>query len=141
LNLEFYLMNKSVIVVAGIIVKKDLFLIGRRELDDLGAGYWEFPGGKLEKGETKEECLKRELNEELGITILNSSFFTSYDYSYPDITYEMNFFFVYDFTGGLLCHAHDMLKWIPYNDFNNYKLLPGDVPLIKFLENHDDFKS
>ena len=58
---------KHITVVAGLIYNKDKYLIGRRKPNDLGGGYWEFPGGKLEEGEEVENCLRRELFEEIGV--------------------------------------------------------------------------
>ena len=126
-------MSKRITVVAGIIRKKDFFLIARRAPHIKGPGFWEFPGGKLEIDETKEVCLKRELDEELEIEVIECSFYKSYDYVSDDIIYNMNFYLVNKFSGTIRLNAHDKIKWIKYNEFRKYKMLPGDIPIIKDL--------
>tara|TARA_B110000116_G_scaffold229655_1_gene211630 strand:- start:340 stop:726 length:387 start_codon:yes stop_codon:yes gene_type:complete len=126
-------MLKRITVVAGIIIQKDLFLIARRSPHFKGSGFWEFPGGKLEIDETKEMCLKRELDEELEIKVIEYSFYKSYDYSSHDIIYNMNFYLINKFSGTIKLNAHDKIKWIKYNEFRKYDMLPGDIPIIKDL--------
>ena len=123
-------MSKRITVVAGIIRKKDFYLIARRAPNIKGPGFWEFPGGKLEIDETKEVCLKRELDEELEIEVIECSFYKSYDYGSDD---NMNFYLVNKFSGTIRLNAHDKIKWIKYNEFRKYKMLPGDIPIIKDL--------
>ena len=82
---------KHITVVAGLVYKEDKYLIGRRKPDDLGGGYWEFPGGKLEEGEEVENCLRRELFEEIGVIVKRYSFFDSYDFKYPTKIYNLHF--------------------------------------------------
>lgn len=132
-------MKKNISVVAGMLYKKGKFLIGRRLPDDLGGGYWEFPGGKREEKESSEHCLIRELNEELGIVVESFSFFTSYDYEHPDKIYDLCFYLVTGYKGSIIMNAHDKLEWVSIDDMKNYKLLPGESPLMKKL-NEENFK-
>ena len=126
-------MSKKITVVAGRIKQEDLFLIARRASHLQGPGFWGFPGGKLEIGETKEACLKRELSEELEIKVMDYSFYKSYDYKHHEIIYNMNFFLVDKFSGTIRLNAHDKIKWIKYNEFRKYEMLPGDIHIIKDL--------
>ena len=120
-------------VLAGIIRKKNKVLIGRRAPHERAPGLWEFPGGKMEQGETPEECLKRELMEELGIKADIGTFFTKYEYKYPHVTYQMYFYFVDTFSGNLEYNAHDKLEWIRTDEFKKYDFLPGDQPVLDLL--------
>ena len=120
-------------VLAGIIRKKNKVLIGRRARHERAPGLWEFPGGKMEQGETPEECLKRELMEELGIKADIGSLFTKYEYKYPHVTYQLYFYFVDNFSGSLEYNAHDKLECIGTDEFKKYDFLPGDQPVLDLL--------
>ncbi len=124
---------KHITVVAGLIYKEDKYLIGRRKPDDLGGGYWEFPGGKLEDGEEVENCLRRELFEEIGVIAKRYSFFDSYDFKYPTKIYNLHFYLVHHFDGEITMNVHDKIEWVSFNELKNYNLLPGDIPLLEKL--------
>ena len=120
-------------VSAGVIRKKNKILIGRRAPHERASGLWEFPGGKMEQGETPEECLKRELMEELGIKADIGTLFTKYEYKYPNVTYQLYFYFVDNFSGKLKYSAHDKLEWVSIDEFTKYDFLPGDQPVLDLL--------
>ncbi|MBJ13244.1 MAG: 8-oxo-dGTP diphosphatase MutT [Candidatus Marinimicrobia bacterium] len=120
-------------VSAGVIRKKNKILIGRRAPNERASGLWEFPGGKMEQGETPEECLKRELMEELGIKADIGTLFTKYEYKYPNVTYQLYFYFVDNFSGKLKYSAHDKLEWVSIDEFTKYDFLPGDQPVLDLL--------
>ncbi len=122
------------IKVTGAIIQNDKnFLIGRRGKDEKSAGMWEFPGGKLEEGESPKECIKRELKEELNIDAEIGELFSSYTYNYPHVSYELFFFKVNSFSGEPVKSVHDKLKWEKLKNFYKYDFLPGDGPLIDKL--------
>ena len=123
-------------VVAGIIKKKDRVLIGRRAPHEKAPGLWEFPGGKLEEGESKEAALKRELKEELGLETTIGSLYSSYVYKYPHVQYHLYFYNVSKFSGTLQFNSHDKLEWITIDQFADYDFLPGDEPLLKEMKNN-----
>ena len=79
-------------VIAAIIKKDNKYLIGRRGPKEKSTGLWEFPGGKIEYGETHEECLKRELKEELNIDAEIGELYSEYVYKYPHIAYKLYFY-------------------------------------------------
>jgi len=120
-------------VLAGIIRKDNKILIGRRAPHEKASGLWEFPGGKMEEDETHEECLKRELMEELGIEADIGALFTEYIYRYPHVTYKLYFYYVDNFLGDLEYNAHDRLEWIGTDQFKDYDFLPGDQPVLELL--------
>ena len=77
------------LVTAGILVKDDRVLLARRPAGDRLAGHWELPGGKVEVGETSEECLTRELAEELSIEVSAGSLFADSIHRHPDVTIRL----------------------------------------------------
>ena len=95
---------------------------------------WEFPGGKLEKGETLQGCTKRELYEELGIRAVIGDLYLNYQYRSGDITYELYFYRVVSFSGGIKMAVHDAIEWVGIDDIEKSKFLPGDGPLIDKLK-------
>ena len=124
---------KTILVTGAIIQNDNNFLIGRRGKDEKSAGMWEFPGGKLEEGESPKECIKRELKEELNIDAEIGELFSSYTYNYPHVSYELFFFKVNSFFGEPVKSVHDKLKWEKLKNFYKYDFLPGDGPLIDKL--------
>lgn len=112
-------------------------LIGSRPAGKPYAGWWEFPGGKLEKNETPEAALCRELHEELGITVKPTclSPFTFVSHAYGDLGWHILMpVFICRFWEGLP-HPREgqELKWVRVADFHNYKFVPGSQPLLPLL--------
>tara|TARA_B100001250_G_C19713740_1_gene750391 strand:+ start:374 stop:754 length:381 start_codon:yes stop_codon:yes gene_type:complete len=118
-------------VIAALIKNKDKVLIGRRSPFLSAGGMWEFPGGKLETTESHEECIKRELKEELEIDAKIGKLFTNYLYDYLNISYDLWFYEIESYQGELKCNVHDKLKWIKPDEHTNYNLLPGDIPIFE----------
>ena len=124
------------IKVTGAIIQRDnKFLIGRRGPSEKSPGLWEFPGGKIENGESPQECIKRELKEELNIDADIGELYSRYKYDYPHISYELFFFKVVRYSGEISISVHDKLRWEKLENFNKYKFLPGDGPVIEALNN------
>ena len=122
-------------VLAGVIVKENKILIGRRAPNEKAPGLWEFPGGKLEDGESHHECLKRELEEELGIDAEIGPLFSEYVYKYHHVAYQIYFYRIDEFSGELQYNSHDILEWVTPDQFDDYDFLPGDQPLLAELVN------
>lgn len=120
-------------VVAALFKDKDKVLIAKR-LKGKYAGMWEFPGGKVEKGEKSEETLKREIKEELNLDIKKLKFITQIEYEYPDIKLNLILYEVIDFSGDLILNDHSEVKWVKKEDLRNYDLLPADVKLLEIME-------
>ena len=121
---------KEIQVTGALIKKNDKYLIGRRGPNEKSPGLWEFPGGKIEKGETPIECIKRELKEELNINAEIGDLVTKYNYDYPNVSYLLYFFKIKSYVGEFKIIVHDKLEWVSLNDFHKYDFLQGDTPLI-----------
>jgi len=128
---------KEIQVTGALIKKNDKYLIGRRGPNEKSPGLWEFPGGKIEKGETPIECIKRELKEELNINAEIGDLVTKYNYDYPNVSYLLYFFKVKSYIGEFKIIVHDKLEWVSLNDFHKYDFLQGDTPLINQMLSND----
>jgi mutator protein MutT len=125
-----------IIKVTGALLRlEDKYLICKRDLKGSMPGLWEFPGGKLEVGESLEDCIKRELKEELDIDAKIGKLFTSYIYSYSHITYHLFFYDILSFEGVIKMNVHKKIIWETVDRFKYYDFLPGDIPLIKIMLN------
>ena len=106
--------TKIVEVAAAVLQKPDgTFLLAQRPLDKIWAGYWEFPGGKIEPGETPHHALVRELREELGIEVQTAYPWLTRVYTYPHATVRLNFFRVTAWSGELHPHEGQEFSWQP----------------------------
>ena len=125
----------KVIKVTGAIIQEgNKFLICRRGPSEKAAGLWEFPGGKLEINETLEDCVLRELKEELDIDAELHSLYDNYRFRSKDVIYDLYFFKIKEYSGDMLKTVHDEIKWVELKDFHLYSFLPGDTPVINKLE-------
>lgn len=97
------------------------------------AGFWEFPGGAVEKGETPAEALERELREELGIAARVGAELARAVHAYEFGTIELIGLLVEDFTGDPALIDHDRLEWVAPERLLEFALTPADVPLAKTL--------
>lgn len=120
-------------VTAAIIVRDGRILAARRKAGKHLAGYWEFPGGKLEKGETEEACLARELAEEFGIECQVDRFFAESIYDYGTKVIRLRAFFVAVTSGSFCCRDHDRIVWLAPADLLSLRWAPADLPLVKQL--------
>ena len=121
-------------VTGAIIYEANKFLICRRGPNEKAAGLWEFPGGKLEINESLEDCILRELKEELDIDAELHSLYDNYSFKAKDVIYDLYFFRIKEFLGSLSMTVHDEIRWVELQDFHNFSFLPGDAPVIKKLE-------
>jgi 8-oxo-dGTP diphosphatase len=126
-------------VAVGVLLQPDgHFLVTSRPVGKVYAGYWEFPGGKLEQGETVEQALRRELREELGITIGAAQPWKVELVDYPHALVRLHFCKVFDWTGGLEMREGQMHAWqlLP---LQVTPVLPGTVPVLAWLAQERDF--
>lgn len=121
-------------VTAGIVKKENKILISQRKKEDKFSLLWEFPGGKIEINETPEECLKRELFEELNINVAVGKLFCISNYVISDIEIELMVFFIDSFEGDLIVNAHEQIKWITIDEIDNYRFAPADVQVVNKLK-------
>lgn len=125
---------KIVEVVAAIIKKEDKIFITRRGYGEF-IDMWEFPGGKIEEGESKEEALKREIKEELELDIENLDYLTTVDYDYPNFHLKMDCFICEIAGGKLSLNAHNDAKWVNFDELDNQKWVPADILVVDALKN------
>ena len=124
---------KTIHVVAAIIRRGDKIFATQR---GYGAykDWWEFPGGKIEAGETPEEALVREIKEELATDITVDKFITTVEYDYPEFHLIMDCFWCSIAHGELTLLEHEAAKWLPLDDLRQVKWLPADLDVIKCIE-------
>ena len=127
---------KIIRVTAAIIELDDKILIAKREPEDnIFGGLWEFPGGKIEDGETPEECMARELMEELEIEVEVGTLITSNKHRYPDGYFELLAYRVQHICGNFVLNDHDEIKWITIDEISNFEFPPANTPIINYLKN------
>jgi 8-oxo-dGTP diphosphatase len=121
-------------VAVGVLIRLDgCFLLTTRPQGKVYQGYWEFPGGKLEAGETVERALQRELQEEIGIVIGSVTPWRTEIVDYPHALVRLNFCKVFDWSGELHMREGQLFSWqqLPVAVA---PVLPGTVPVLKWLE-------
>ena len=122
-------------VVAALIWDGDKFLICQRPANKARGMLWEFVGGKVEPGETKQQALIRECREELAITITVGDAFTSVIHEYPDITIRLTLFHATIAEGVPQMLEHNDIQWITAADIPKYEFCPADVDILRKLAN------
>jgi len=122
-------------VTAAVIEKNGKILIAKRKRSQKLGGKWEFPGGKLEPGETPEECLKRELREELGIDAIIGPYICFNTFTYRHITIKLLAYRISRFSGTIKLNDHEKIKWILPKDLNKYDLAEADIPIAEAIAN------
>jgi 8-oxo-dGTP diphosphatase len=126
--------NKIVEVAAAVLQRPDnSFLLAQRPPDKIWAGYWEFPGGKIEPGETSYHALVRELREELGIEVQTAYPWVTRVYTYPHATVKLNFFRVAAWSGELHPHEGQQFAWQHVPDISVSPVLPANAPILRAL--------
>ncbi len=132
------MLNKVIDVAAGVLLRPDRsFLLASRPDGKVYAGYWEFPGGKLEAGETAFEALKRELIEELGITVTAATPWLVQTFTYPHATVRLHFFRVSAWQGELHSHEKQSFAWQIPGALNVSPILPANGPILRGLAQPD----
>ena len=121
-----------VTVAAAIIHHDSKILLAKRSSHKFLGGYWEFPGGKIESGETPEICLERELYEELKISVQIEGFLTEQTYDYGDFSVLLKVYICRFISGSFTLNDHDEVKWVDKDDVLSYKLAPADIPVFNY---------
>jgi len=120
-------------VVAAILWRDDRFLAVRRPPGKPMAGMWEFPGGKIVRGETPADALARELREELGVTPLQAVFWKEKVHAYPELTVRLVFFHVRAFRGEPVPLEGQTLAWLTPDEALAYPFLAADTDIVRAL--------
>lgn len=127
--------DKVVAVSAAVLQRPDgSFLLAQRPPGKIWAGYWEFPGGKVEAGETAHHALVRELREELGITVQTAYSWLTRVFTYPHATVRLNFFRVTEWSGEMRPHEGQQFAWQQPGQVNVAPVLPANAPILRSLE-------
>lgn len=129
------LQNKIVDVAAAVLQRPDgAFLLAQRPVGKIWAGYWEFPGGKLEQGESARDALVRELREELGIDVHTAYPWLMRVFTYPHATVRLHFFRVTAWSGELHPHEGQQFSWQQPASVLVAPILPANAPILRALE-------
>lgn len=123
----------TVVVTAAVIERHGSYLVTRRQTGVHLEGYWEFPGGKCEAGESLEACLRRELREELGSEASIGSELLAVTHDYPDRRIELHFL-ACDLRGAPTPLLGQEMRWVQANELRSLQFPPADDELISFLE-------
>ena len=124
---------KSIRVVAAIIKDKDKILATKRSYGEFKGG-WEFPGGKIESGETPQDALKREIMEELETEIKVGKLIDIIEYDYPTFHLYMECFLCEIVEGNLVLREHEDARWLTKEQLWEVEWLPADVKLIEKIK-------
>ena len=125
---------KTIRVVAAIIKQDNQIFVTQR---GYGAykDWWEFPGGKIENGETPQEALVREIREELDTEISVGDYLMTVEYDYPEFHLSMDCFWCSIVSGHLSLLEHEAAKWLPLDDLKQVKWLPADMEITEKIVN------
>ena len=108
-------------------------LIARRAKQKHLGGYWEFPGGKVESGESVEDCLIREMKEEFGISVRVGDFIAENTHDYGTKVVRLLAFKVIHVSGEIQLTDHDRIEWAQANELLDFNLAPADVPIAQVI--------
>ena len=125
--------QKRIEVVIGIVLRDGRVVICQRRCDDPLGGYWEFPGGKREPGETDEQCLVRELREELAIDVRSLEALGVIEHDYPHVRVRVQPYVCQWVSGEAQPLAADRVEWALPAELPRYRFLPANDALIRTL--------
>ena len=126
-------MNDFITVTAAIIIEDHTVLITQRHPHDAMGEKWEFPGGKIEPGETPEMCLQRELQEELDIVADVHELYAVNKHVYPHINIELCAYTASIRSGQITLNIHKDYRWVPMRDLEEFDFSDADKPIVKKL--------
>lgn len=125
--------KKTIKVVAAVIREGDRIFATQRGYGDFKGG-WEFPGGKIEEGETPQEALVREIKEELEIEIAVGELIDTIEYDYPTFHLSMDCFWAESILGEVVLKEHEDAKWLVKEELDSVEWLPADITLIETIK-------
>jgi len=130
---------KRIQVAVGLLLNLDKqVLVNQRLVQDQYFEKWEFPGGKLEAGETASQALARELDEELGIKVVNSVPALFLEFDYPDRQVALHIEEVVEYLGEPIGKEGQAIKWVSITELNQLDLLSGNKPIVEYLKSKLD---
>jgi len=119
-------------VVAAVLIKDSRILLAQRKCDD-HAGKWEFPGGKIEQGESPQQALAREMNEEFGVDCSVGEYIGESRFDYGNKQIRLLAYFVEYCTGEFECREHAAIEWVKPEELKLYDLAEADIPLVESI--------
>lgn len=125
---------KSIEVVAAVIVRQGRYFATQRGYGEF-KDFWEFPGGKIEPGESREEALKREIREELDTEISVDAYLTTVEFDYPEFHLTMHCFLCSVLSGHLVLLEHENALWLEREQLRSVHWLPADEAVVARLRN------
>ena len=130
--LKGYLIMKKIEVVAAIIQREGAYFAAQRGYGEF-EGMWEFPGGKIESGESREVALKREIQEELGVDIAIENILCTTEYDYPSFNLTMHCYLCSIASGEIELREHKSARWLRPEELGSVEWLPADKEVIDKL--------
>ena len=127
---------KVVHVAVGVILRGQQVLLALRSSKQHQGGKWEFPGGKVEKGETVAAALKRELQEEVAIDVAESCAFMQLEYAYPEKTVLLDIYLVTGFDGEPEGREGQPLRWVDIAGLGNIEFPDANQPIVERIQQH-----
>lgn len=121
-------------VIAGILELDGKILIAQRNADDHLAHKWEFPGGKLEVDETPEQCIVRELYEELGVQTCCEILVGTSIWVYQGLSFELRAYRVHYISGSFVLHEHADMQWVTLDELDAFDFAEADLPIVQKLK-------
>lgn len=122
------------IVLAGVAQSEGHVLIARRLMNKSNGGLWEFPGGKLEDGETDAEALVREFREEFSVAVSVGSYLGEFPYKRSTLSLMLRVYYLSDIKGELIPVDHSEVRWVAISELAGYEFSPADIPVVTFLQ-------
>ena len=126
-------MKKHIEVVAAVITKDDKYFVAQRKDSGELARKWEFPGGKLEVGETKEAALAREIKEEFNVNIKVGDFITTVNHEYNGFIITLHAYYATYISGEFNANEHLDTKFLTKEEMKDYEFAAADLPIIEAL--------
>ena len=126
------------VVTAALIRDNQKILVAKRGRGKKFGSQWEFPGGKLDRGETPEACLRREIREELNLEIQVDEHFCTVHHQYPDSKIELMAFWCSIIGGSLKLEEHEQVRWVTVAEMKQYDFVEADLNVIAALASNQD---
>ena len=128
--------NKVIHVAVGVILRQQQILLALRDSKQHQGGKWEFPGGKVETGETVLQALRRELDEEVAIQLTEASAFMQLQYAYPEKTVLLDIYLVTAFSGEPHGREGQPLRWVDMAELNDIDFPDANQPIVERLQQY-----